>query len=80
MPEENEGLDCAKCCMHLCDMLILKIYFPALSFLQHPSRINENSVKKRAEELQTFKLDGENLAAWLLKAVTFIDLTTLGGK
>jgi hypothetical protein len=51
-----------------------------LSFLQHPSRINENSVRKRAEELQTFKLDGENLAAWLLRAVTFIDLTTLGGK
>jgi len=79
MPEENEGLDCAKFCMEplLCN---LKIYFPALSFLQHPLRINENSVRKRAEELQTFKLDGENLAAWLLRAVTFIDLTTLGGK
>lgn len=53
---------------------------PALSFMQHPIRINENSVRKRTEELQTYKLDGENLAAWLLRAVTFIDLTTLGGN
>ncbi|XP_059472739.1 deoxyribose-phosphate aldolase [Neocloeon triangulifer] len=52
---------------------------PDLTFLNHNVRINESCIKLRSSELQTFKLEGEPLAAWLLRAVTFIDLTTLGG-
>lgn len=42
--------------------------------------INEAGVHKRAAELQRVKLSEETLAAWLLRAVTLIDLTTLGGE
>ncbi|CAB3369813.1 Hypothetical predicted protein [Cloeon dipterum] len=51
-----------------------------LSFMNHNVRINEAAVNRRAATLQEFKLQNDDaLAAWLLRAVTFIDLTTLGG-
>lgn len=42
--------------------------------------INLTSVKKTAADLLASRdLKGEHRAAWLLKALTLIDLTTLGG-
>ncbi|XP_051174569.1 deoxyribose-phosphate aldolase [Leptopilina boulardi] len=43
--------------------------------------LNEPSIKNRSKVFifQASTLEGNNKLAWLLKAITFIDLTTLGG-
>ncbi|KAF4517280.1 hypothetical protein B566_EDAN008614 [Ephemera danica] len=52
----------------------------ALASLKDRVCINEVWIKKRAAELQKANLIGdERRAAWLLRAVSLIDLTTLGG-
>lgn len=44
------------------------------------SRVNTQAVLKRAQQIQSFKLPKKQWqAAWLLRAVTCIDLTTLSG-
>jgi hypothetical protein len=42
--------------------------------------INEAFIQKKTSELQKGKLSGDVLAGWLLRAITMIDLTTLGGE
>ncbi|XP_033214720.1 deoxyribose-phosphate aldolase-like [Belonocnema kinseyi] len=53
----------------------------AISMDNHHIFFNEAAINNRAKGFifQATTLEGNNRIAWLLKAITFIDLTTLGG-
>lgn len=65
--------------MILCFLLLLTLIFLDLEWLGSVN-INLTAIKDEAENLSNSRfLKNEYQAAWLLKAVTCIDLTTLGG-
>lgn len=79
MVETNPGLELGNTKNSV--QLHLYTNFIFLDFLWlNNVNINLLAVKKKATELTASRvLEGEYKAAWLLKAITCIDLTTLGG-
>lgn len=78
MSERNAGCELGNyllyALIHLLECIVLD-----LGWLNHVN-INLTAVKKSATDLLASReLKGEYRAAWLLKSLTLIDLTTLGG-